>query len=233
MNNLISNLSGKLEILENKVDGESVEWSEDGYNYLAIGNSITLHEFATYWWDDDRGMASSRDDKDYVHLVENYLKNNQSEVMMHATNFATWETQGTDRAEFLGLLNKYLSNKINLITIQLGENASNLDSWETDFEELITYVQDKAPGAEILVIGDFWSKGERYALKEKAANAKGVTYISLEGVKDNKDYFVGLGAYVEDSEGNMHIIEHGGVAAHPGDKGMEAIAERIIKELKE
>lgn len=38
-----------------------------------------------------------------------------------------------------------------------------------------------------------------------------------------------MGTLVEDSEGNMKEINHEGVAIHPGDKGMRAIADRIIE----
>lgn len=232
LNNRVSSLSAKMSILENTVEGEHIEWDDEGFNYLAIGNSITIHGLATYWWDDDRGMASSSDNKDYVHLVEQYLERVNGSVTMHATNFSAWETQGADRAEFLELLDPYLSDELDLITIQLGENASNLDSWEKDFEELICYVSSIASQATIIVVGDFWSNGSRDELKKCAAENTGVIYVSLDGIRDNSEYYAGRGTIVEDSEGNDHIIEHNGVANHPGDKGMAAIAERIIAVLQ-
>ena len=176
-------------------------------------------------------MASSEDSKDYVHLVESYLKTNSKDVTMNAVNLASWETNGNDRAEFLQLADPYLYEGLDLITIQLGENASNLDTWESDFEQLISYIKKKCPKAQIIVVGDFWSNGNRDRDKEAAANAKGVTYVSLDGIKDNKDYYAGLGTTVEGKKGDMHTIEHDGVANHPGDKGMAAIAERITTKI--
>lgn len=232
LNSIVGKLSARVEILENDVEGKDIEWDENGYNYLAVGNSITIHDLATYWWDDDRGMASSSDDKDYVHLVENYLEESYGDVTTNVTNLASWETNGFDREEFLPLINPYLSDDVDLVTIQLGENASDLDTWESDFENLISYVHEGAPNAKILVIGDFWSNGDRDSLKEQAAEAEGAIYVSLDGIKDNEDYYAGLGTEVEDSDGELHTIEHSGVASHPGDKGMEAIADRIIEALQ-
>lgn len=40
------------------------------FKYLAIGNSITQHGICDYWWN-KHGMAASREDRDYVHLVKN------------------------------------------------------------------------------------------------------------------------------------------------------------------
>lgn len=228
----ISKLSGEMAILRSTLRETlpSVEWNENGYNYLAIGNSITVHGLASYWWDDDRGMASTCDENDYVHRIKNYLEYNN--VTLNVYNFSTWETVGTDRAEFLELLMPYLSTKIDLITIQLGENAQDLVTWESDFEELITYIKGKAPEAEIVVIGDFWSNKNRDELKKQAAVACGVKYVSLDGIKDNDDYYAGMGTEVEDSDGNIHLIDHSGVAIHPGDRGMEEIAKRVIEILE-
>lgn len=228
---LLSQQEARITMLENKISEKPIEWGEDSFNYLAIGNSITKHGLASYWWDDDRGMASSKDDADYVHLVSEYLKENNSNVVTHSYNFLSWEVNAADRAEFLELLDTYLSVKIDLITIQLGENASELSTWESDFEDLITYVKNKSPNADIVVVGDFWSNGERDALKQQAAQKCGVMYASLDGMKDNVDYYAGLGTLVEGSDGEMHSIEHNGVALHPGDKGMESIAGRIIEKL--
>lgn len=57
---------------------------------------------------------------------------------MHAVNFATWEIAGTDRAEFLTMLDNYLDSCIDLVTVQLGENSQNLKTFESDYEELIS-----------------------------------------------------------------------------------------------
>ena len=65
-------------------------------------------------------------------------------------------------------------------------------------------------------------------MKEQAAKETNVEYVSLEGIKDNKEYYAGMGTTIYDDDGNPHQINHEGVAAHPGDRGMEAIADRII-----
>ena len=52
--------------------------------------------------------------------------------------------------------------------------------------------------------------------KKATALACNVDYVSLEGIKDNKEYFAAMGTVVFDKDGKEHIINHDGVAKHPG-----------------
>ena len=225
----IADLKGKIGILNSRIEErESIVWTEEEYNYLAIGNSITRHGAGSYWWNDRNGMAASDADHDYYHIVLNHLEGVYGKVHGEVAGLSTWESQSHDRDEVLVLLDRFLNEKINLVTIQLGENAENLDTYERDYESLIHYIQGRCPKAKVIVIGDFWSAGNRDHLKAEAAKNAGAEYVSLEGIKDNKDYYAGMGTTVYDDEGNPHTIDHAGVANHPGDQGMAVIAERII-----
>ena len=65
-------------------------------------------------------------------------------------------------------------------------------------------------------------------MKRRASEKMMVEYVSLEGVKGNPEYYCGMGTVVYDEEGNEHLVTHDGVAVHPGDRGMQAIADRVI-----
>lgn len=231
-NEEIRELQYKVDFLKRQTFVKTIEWSDDNYNYLAIGNSITIHGYADYWWNDKNGMAASKEDTDYVHIIKSFLESKKDKVQVEAFSFCEWERLSHDRAETLTLLDNYLDNNINLITIQLGENATDLITFESDFEYLINYVKDKAPEAQIIVIGDFYEYNGRDQLKKTASNNCGVQYISLEKIKDNKDYQAGLGTIVYGDNGEKHIIEHEGVAKHPGDKGMKYIADKVIEKIQ-
>ena len=216
----INSLSARIEKIENA--DKKVDWSDKEFNYFAIGNSITLHPINSYWWS-ERGMAASKDDNDYVHIVARHLK-----AKVHAYNFATWEITSKDRGEFLSLLDKYLDPRIDLITIQLGENANDLSTWKNDWIDLINYIKTKNKKSKIVIIGDFWSFPKRDEGKIEAAKQCGAIFIDLSDIKDNKSYQSCMNCSVLDDEGKEHPITHSGVAAHPGDLGMKEIAMRII-----
>jgi len=226
LESLVSKLSA--EIQANSTD--DIAWLDDGFNYLAIGNSITLHYPVSYWWN-EVGMAASQTDRDYFHIVSAHLRQDNDAFAGQAFNFVAWEAQGQDRDETLPFLDPYLSPKLDLVTVQLAENASDLTTYEADYVSLINYIKERAPGARILVIGDFWIKNNRNDLKINAVNATGVEYVSLDGIAGNSDYYCGMGAVVYGSDGQAHVVEHKGVAKHPGDRGMQAIADRIIDTL--
>lgn len=126
-----------------------------------------------------------------------------------------------------------MGEELDLVTIQLSENASDLSTFESDFEELIRYVQKGAPDAQILVIGDFWDKGQKDEMKHKACEDTGVEFISLDEIKGLGEYQCGMDTTVYDSDGSSHTVEHSGVAKHPGDLGMKWIADRIIDVVRE
>lgn len=132
----------------------------------------------------------------------------------------------------LALLDGYLDDRINLVTIQLGENAAELSTFESDFEDLIEYAKKKSSIAQIVVVGDFCENSGRDAMKARATEACGVEYIVLSEIKNNPDYYAGFGTVVYGDDGMEHVIEHDGVAGHPGDEAMKYIAERIYEVIE-
>ena len=68
----------------------------------------------------------------------------------------------------------------------------------------------------------------RSEMKRAAAANTGAYFADLTQIKDNPDYCAGLGSTVYDGAGNPHVIEHAGVAKHPGDNGMEYIANAVV-----
>ena len=201
------------------------------FDYFAIGNSITRHGVCEYWWNDTGGMAASTVEKDYVHRVTAYLEEKYGEVHAFAYNFSRWE-KTTERAETLNYLDPYLYPELDLVTLQLSENATNMETFEEDFSELVNYIREKAPEAQVIIIDDFWAAGDKADIKKRIADINGLAFADLSSIKGNADYQCGLGTVVYDPEGGSHIVEHKGVAGHPGDLGMEYIANAVIALLE-
>ena len=200
----------------------------EGYNYLAIGNSITRHGYSEYWWS-DCGMAATTPDNDYFHIVCEKLKN-RGAVEGYPFDFCLWEVQSTDRAETMTLLDPYLNDSLNLITIQLGENVKDLNTYAKDLGELILHIQSMASNAQVVVIGDFWNS-KRSAMQRAVAISCNVPFVDLDDIHGNAEFQIGLNAMVTGDDGEKHMVTHGGVALHPNDKGMQIIADRVIQAI--
>ena len=208
-----------------------IHYDSKKFNYLAIGNSITKHGKCDYWWN-EIGMAASDVDKDYYHIVSSYLEEySGKKVVSYAVNFSQWETNGHDRAQTFGDIKKYLSEELDLVTIQLSENVSDLTTFESDFEELVKYVHSECPNAQIILVDEFWDS-TRSQIKKGVANKFEIPFADLSEIRGCSEYQSYMGAMVYDSDGGKHIVEHAGTAGHPGDSGMQYIADAIIALLK-
>ena len=202
-------------------------YSDTAYNYLAIGNSITIHELTDYWWN-NVGMAASSADADYVHRLVAALQPLKGEVCYEIVPMGNWELLEYDRAETLLMVDPYLDSRLDLVTVQLGDNVTSIDTFEADFEDLLLRIHEKAPNAQIIVVGDYMDSGEKDSIKERVAQKFGAAFVSLEEIKNRPEYQCGLGTTVYDADGNAYVVEHSGVAVHPGDAGMQFIANRIL-----
>ena len=198
------------------------EYADDACNYLAIGNSLTLIDS----W--GRGICATQPDGDYVGLVKKHLEEQQGKVVAYRYNFATWE-RSSNRKGTLNLLDTLLSDKLNLVTIQLGENVTDQSTYEQDLEQLIAYVRERAPKAKIIVIGDFWDK-KRNDQRREAAGHTGCPFADLAPIIGDKKY--------QSREGIEGTLEDGSTvkvskaaSTHPGDNGFQYIAEHVIDQI--
>lgn len=232
----IKNLMLELELLNADTDVERNEFVKNiglgGLNVLVLGNSITRHGIVDYWWN-EIGMAASKAERDYYHQVIDELSNMYNNINSYAYNFSQWEISDYDRAQTIKLIDPLLLPQIDMIILQLGENVSNTDTLKTDFDYLITYIKGKCPDSDIIIVGNFWKNIEVENIKQLVSDSFGLKYVSLEDLWGKKEFFAGMGTIVYDAEGKAHTIEHSGVAKHPGDKGMSAIADKIIECIKE
>ena len=216
--------SDKLITASGTVSCEGVKQGEK--NILFIGNSITLHPLKDYWWD-ERGMASSTKEKDYVHQVVKRVAASY-DVEYSAINYSEWEKMSSDRSQLLYQLDEILAEEYDNIVIQLGENVTDLHTFSEDLEALICYITEKQSSAQVILIGTFWENESLDQIKKTAAYTYDLPYIDLGDIQ-TAEYQAGMGTMVTGYGGKMYRIDNYFVAIHPGDLGMEVIAERVFE----
>ncbi len=194
---------------------------------LFLGNSITKHgPKADIDWSGNWGMAASAEANDYVHLVTKALTEKVGkapEVMVK--NIADFERaySGYDVA---ARLKDAIDFHADLIIVAIGENVPGLKTAEdkAKLQASVTTLLSALKGERkptILVRSCFWANAAKDEALQQACTAVGGIYVNISSLGKNE-------ANYGRSE---RPYKHAGVANHPGDKGMAAIAAALVKAL--
>lgn len=194
---------------------------------LFLGNSITLHgPKADIGWPNNWGMAASAQDKDYVHvLVRSIAEATGKSPVIMVENIADFE----QRYEVYDLakLKKAVEFKADTVIVAIGENVSSLHSKEnaTKFGERLSKllkILKEGGNPAIVVRSTFWLDRTKDEILKQACMDVGGVFVDIGGLgKDESNY----------ARSERHF-EHSGVAAHPGDKGMQNIANALLDAMK-
>lgn len=194
---------------------------------LILGNSITRHgPKADIGWMGNWGMAASAEEKDFVHVIMSGLTRPDAKPEFMVKNIADFERgyAGYDVAE---KLKDCLDFKADLAILAIGENVPGLATEEAKAQfkasalKLVKALKGDG-SARVVVRSSFWANAAKdQALKEAAAEG-GATFVDISALsKDESNY-----------ARSERPFKHEGVAKHPGDKGMQAIAEAILGAVK-
>lgn len=194
---------------------------EKGIRVLCAGNSITLHgPSKEVDWAGNWGMAASDEAHDYVHL----LMQKAPEASFGIAQIADWERGFWKGEEVLKKYEAAAEWEPDVIIFRAGENTAESDldvkgDYVQAIEELMHYFSPNGK-AKIIVTELFWPNPKKNEAIEKAAEKLGAEFVRLSD----------LG--MQDEMKAIGLFSHAGVAAHPGDRGMENIAGRIWEKLE-
>ena len=186
---------------------------------LFVGNSITRHEpKPEIGWVNDWGMAASKRENDYVHVVLKFLSNRFGKIDYCVVNSGEWETEYYNDA-LLYHWEKARDFNADIVVVRLGENIWNAKEYfaqfslSTHFERMVKFFTPL--NAKIVVTGLFWPNTEIDLAIKNTAKKLGATLVALDDLCIEENMAIGQFA-------------HGGVCMHPNDNGMRKIAERIV-----
>jgi lysophospholipase L1-like esterase len=194
---------------------------------LFLGNSITLHgPKADIAWTGNWGMAASALENDYVHLVSRALaERSDPDPGMMVKNIADFERAYVGY-DFAAKLKEQIGFQPDLIILAIGENVPALKTAgeEAAFLKSVTALLTTIKGERaptILVRSSFWANPAKDKALATACASVGGIYVDISALgKDEANYARSERDY-----------KHAGVANHPGDKGMAAIADAIVRAL--
>lgn len=195
---------------------------------LFLGNSITLHGPAPdIGWTGNWGMAASTEAKDYVHLLTADLaKAAGTPPRTMVRNIADFERRH-DTFDLATGLQTELEFSADIVVVAIGENVPPPATDEakrkfaTAFVRLLAALQQRGSPA-IFVRSSFWPDAVKDGIMRQASTEVGATFVDIAALGRN-------GANAARAE---RKIEHAGVAGHPGDQGMRAIADALFAAIQ-
>lgn len=189
---------------------------------LILGNSITRHGPAeSIGWHGDWGMAASSIQNDYVHRLYAKL---QDDVCFYVRQASDWELNYKKNENILAEFKEEKEFQANIVVFMLGENIhdvqteQDMETFKEKLAEFLAYVSPKT--AKIIFTSCVWENPLVDKVIMELANQSGQAFIDLNFIgNDGENLAIGC-------------FEHGGVASHPGDKGMEKIATKLHEIIK-
>ncbi|MGD0092016.1 MAG: beta-L-arabinofuranosidase domain-containing protein [Planctomycetota bacterium] len=196
---------------------------------LFLGNSITLHgPKADIGWDGNWGMAASSEDKDYVHLVTSSLaRHTGAAPQIMVRNIADFE-RNYATYDVYGQMKDFFAFDPDLVVLAIGENVPALGSEEDKarFKAGVLKILRCALARRrplVVVRSCFWADTAKDEVLGQACQEAGAIPVNAGP----------LGKEAANVARSERSFKHDGVAAHPGDKGMKAIADAIIQAVLE
>ncbi len=194
-----------------------------GKRVLLLGNSIMLHGVKEeIGWFNEWGMAASKKENDYVHRLAAKIEKTDPDAVYCLCQIAEWERCYMQGAETLKHYDTACSFGADIIIVRLIDNCGRDDfdaeAFEREFDKLLNSLNSK-PTDKIVIATGFWAHPGNEIL-ESISEKKEYEFVPIHDLGDNPEMKA------------LEFFKHSGVASHPGDKGMEEIAERIWNKIK-
>ncbi|TJY24757.1 DUF2479 domain-containing protein [Lacticaseibacillus paracasei] len=227
--NVLTSPKGKKFAISVSDDGSISAISLTPTKAIFYGNSLTVGF-------DNYGMAASDYQHGWADLVSQSIKNVNSSFTYQSINGGNWEnaiTSANRIAELNNTVKPNIDASVDLVVIQLSDNVNTDDKKATfadDAKAIITWFRQQAPKARIVWIASWFNPPLIPDIAE-ACKERGALLCDIEQYARPQQYKSYVGAVWTDRKGVKHTIDNAGQAAHPGDLGMQMIANSVINTL--
>jgi alpha-galactosidase len=201
--------------------------SAETHRVLFLGNSITKHgPKPDIGWTANWGMAASAEEKDFVHIVAAGLAKKWGAAPEIMVRSLVDLERGYASFDVTEKLKEPVAFGADMIIVAIGENVPRFknDDEKKLFTEKLRDVLARLNSAKhpmIVVRSCFWADATKDQILKEACGEIGGAYVDISALgKDEANYARSERKFSND-----------GVARHPGDKGMQAIASAILEAI--
>ena len=196
---------------------------------VCLGNSITRHGYLPdVEWYSDWGMAASKPENDYCHVLERELQAYNKQTSVHPLNIYAFEKNPT--CDINSLIGKTCA-EADIIILRICENVSDIDAFEQNISRLIEYCTNITP--HVIVSGAFWPHEKKERILVSAAERHALEFVPLSWITYQSDVYPKKGDILYDIDGKQYPITKEFIITHPNDKGMRSIATALLRAIKQ
>ena len=196
---------------------------------VCLGNSITRHGYLPdVEWYSDWGMAASKPENDYCHVLERELQTFNKRTRVHPQNIYPFERN--PYCDIDSLIGKTCA-EADIIILRICENVSDIDAFEQNISRLIEYCTNITP--HVIVSGAFWPHEKKERILVSAAERHALEFVPLSWITYQSDVYPKKGDILYDIDGKQYPITKEFIITHPNDKGMRAIATALLRAIKQ
>jgi hypothetical protein len=176
---------------------------------LFLGNSITVHTpNPSIGWNGNWGMAASSPSGDYAHVLAARIRG----AALEERNISALET---DPVHFdARWIDSSLALGPDLVVVELGDNATDLGAFRAAYTALIGHLV-AARGATIVCVSTWWRSPSIDQAIRDVCLPSGLAYADIGGLYANPI----------NRAATERSFSDAGVGIHPGDQGMNRIAD--------
>ena len=196
---------------------------------LFMGNSLLLGMDANGEHGGAFGMAATSYTKDFCYLVEQEILRYNASCHFDKLHVAPFE-----EGDWSNYISSHASNWTgkDLVILQIGDNVNTAELAETfteHFPDLVQSIRTLSPNARVILVGVWFGATAAHNALVAAAEKYGCIYINIADLCVSEN-FATEGEIITYKDGTTGTMQAAWVS-HPGDAGMEKIAERIIETL--
>ncbi|WP_308526150.1 SGNH/GDSL hydrolase family protein [uncultured Streptococcus sp.] len=208
-----------------------------GSNYnkvLLLGNSLLLGFSTDGSHGAPFGCTASDSKHDWAYLLTEKLKVKSPNVTVKKLHDAKFEQAESDTASEGYISNEFAAADRNndLVIVQIGDNVNTelrQQTFRNNFSKLIRAIRTNNPAADIVVAGAWFNNaGIENFLQAQASNLN-YTFVPLSDLSTSANMATVGDTVTFDDGVQMQVYE--AIRTHPGNRGMEAIANRIYDNL--
>ncbi|GMV54397.1 MAG: hypothetical protein AMXMBFR6_02020 [Betaproteobacteria bacterium] len=164
-------------------------------------------------------MAASSPDKDFTAVAAKKIAVRYGlEVDVNRINLPSFEKAYKDWPSVSDNVKVNAIVNSTIFIIELGDNAKvPAEAYEVFREKYRHLARSLSDKSELLLcVGTWWTDNIKDRAIRTACDEVGGVFVDISGLR------------VQGNNRAQGLFRHSGVADHPGDRGMEAIADRIV-----